>query len=209
MFAALRNRKGELTLEQRCADETATLFCRYGVDCMDVGIAAAEGNDPVGTAPRGLYQPVPVRGVVGNDGDAFSFQSFENLGLGVGDCRFGAKIFDMSWRNCGDERDMRANFARQGSDFALVAHTHFQDRKLGVARHPGKAEGHAGMVVVTFRRSMNLARPVALKRSVKRLLRACLSNRAGNSKDHCLTSLTRSSSERLKRFETVVDQHMR
>ena len=31
------------------------------MDRVDVGIAAAEGDDPVGVAPRGLDQPVAVR----------------------------------------------------------------------------------------------------------------------------------------------------
>ena len=42
----------------------------------------------VGVSARGFDQPVAVRAVVGNDRDAFGFESLENFGLGVGDRLF-------------------------------------------------------------------------------------------------------------------------
>ena len=91
MLAALRDGEGQLALEQRGADQAAAAFGRHGMDGMDVGIAAAEGDDAVGLAARGLDQPVAVRRVVGEDRDAVGLQALENLGLGVGDRFFRAR----------------------------------------------------------------------------------------------------------------------
>ena len=73
MFAALRDGEGQLALEQRGADQAAAAFRADRVDGMDVGIAAAEGDDPVGMAPRGFDQPVAVRRVVRDDRNAVGF----------------------------------------------------------------------------------------------------------------------------------------
>ena len=70
--------------------------------------------------------------------------------------------------------------ARQRGDLAFVVHAHFEHRIFGVARHPGEAQRHAGMVVVALDRAVDLARPVAVERGVKRFLGAGLADRAGD-----------------------------
>ena len=120
MLAALRNGEGQLALEQRCADQAAAALGRHRVDGVDVGIAAAEGDDAVGMAARRLDQPVAVRRVVGDDGDAVGLEPFEDLGLGVGDRLFRAEILDMRGRDRGDERDMRADLARSARAISPV-----------------------------------------------------------------------------------------
>ena len=62
---------------------------------VDVGIAAAEGDDLVGMAPRRLHQPVAMRSVVRNDGDAVRLEAFEDFRLGVRDRFFRTEIFDV------------------------------------------------------------------------------------------------------------------
>ena len=109
MLAALGDGEGELALEQRGADQASAAFGGDGVDRVDVGVAAAEGDDPVGMAPRRLHQPVAVRRVVGDDRDAVGLEPFENLRLGIGDRLFRAEVLDVRRRDRGDQRDVRAD----------------------------------------------------------------------------------------------------
>ena len=78
--------------------------------------------------------------------------------LGVGDRLFDAEILDVRRGDRGDERDMRADHARQRGDLAGIVHAHFEHRELRFARHPGEAQRNAGMVVVALDRAMDLAR---------------------------------------------------
>ena len=128
MLAALRDGEGQLALEQRGADQASAAFGRDGVDGVNVGIAAAEGDDPVGVAPRGLDQPVAVRRVVGEDRDAVGLEALEDLGLGVGDRLFRAEVLDMRRGDGGDQRDVGADLAGQRGDLACVVHAHFEHR---------------------------------------------------------------------------------
>ena len=112
MLAALRDGEGQLAFEQRRADQASAAFRADGMDRVDVGIAAAEGDDLVGMPPRGLDQPVAMRRVVGEDRDAVGLEPVENLRLGVGDRLFRAEILDMRGGDRGDQRDMRADLAR-------------------------------------------------------------------------------------------------
>ena len=103
MVAALRDSEGQLALEQRGGDQAPAALGADGVDGVDVGVAAAEGDGPVGMAARGLDQPVAVRRVVGNDRDAVGLEPLENLGLGVGDRFLRAEILDMRRGDRGDQ----------------------------------------------------------------------------------------------------------
>ena len=113
MLAGLRNGEGQLALEQRCADQAAAALGRDRMDGVHVGIAAAESDDAVGAPPRGLDQPVAVRGIVGDDGDPFGLDPFEDLRLGVGDRLFRSEIFDMGGSDRRDQCNVRADLRRR------------------------------------------------------------------------------------------------
>ena len=209
MLAALRDGEGQLALEQGRADQAAAASGGDGVDRVDVGVAAAEGDDPVGVAPRGLDQPVAVRAVVGDDRDAVGLEPDENLALGVGDRLFRSERLDMRGSDRGDDRDVRADLPGQSGDLARVVHAHFEHREPRVARHAREAQRHAGVVVVALDRAVDLARSAAVERGVKRLLGAGLADRAGDPDDRRAAALARRAAERLQRRGRVVDQHVR
>ena len=60
-------------------DQASAARRRDRVHRMHVGIAAAEGDDPVGMAARRLDQPVAMRRVVGDDRDAVGLEPLEDL----------------------------------------------------------------------------------------------------------------------------------
>ena len=65
MLAALRDGEGQLTLQKRRADQTGAALRDHGMHRVDVGIAAAEGDDLLCMPPRGLHQAVAMGRVVG------------------------------------------------------------------------------------------------------------------------------------------------
>ena len=77
---------------------------------------------------------------------------------------------------------------RQRGDLAGIVHAHFEHRKFGVARHPGEAQRHAGMVVVALDRAVDRPAAAAVERRVQRFLGAGLADRAGDSDDPCRRS---------------------
>ena len=84
---------------------------RTAWSACDVGIAMAEGDDPVGMAPRGLDQPVAVRAVVGDDRDAVGLQPLEDFAPWRRRSPPRAEILDMRRGDGGDQRDMRPDHA--------------------------------------------------------------------------------------------------
>ena len=99
---------------------------------------------------------------------------------------------------------------RQRGDLACIVHAHFEHRKLGVARHPGEAQRHAGVVVVALDRAVDLARAVAVERGVERFLGAGLADRAGDADDRRARLRSRDARpSACERRERVFDQHVR
>ena len=76
----------------------------------------------------------------------------------------------MRRRNSGDHGDVRADHAGECSDLSAVVHAHFEHAELGIARHPGEAEGHAGVVIIAFDRSVDFAGAVPVERGGDGLL---------------------------------------
>ena len=209
MLARLRDGEGQLALEQNGADQAAAAVGGDGVDGMDVGIAAAEGDDAVGMPARRLDQTVAVRGVVGDDGNAFVLQALEDFGLGIGDRFFRPEVLDVRGRDCRNDGHVRADLAGQSGDLAGVVHAHFEDRELGIAGHPGEAERDAGVVVVALDRAVDLARAAAVERNEQGFLGAGLADRAGHSDDSAVAAVAGRAGKRLKRGERIVDEDVR
>ena len=69
-----------------------------------------------------------LRDVAIDDRRAARLDAEKDFGLGVGDLCERAQIFQMHRRDRGDDRDMRADEARQRLDLAFVVHAHFQHR---------------------------------------------------------------------------------
>ena len=138
----------------------------HGMDRVDVGIAAAEGDDLPGMTPSGFHQPVAMGRVVGDDGDALGLEAGENLRLGIGDRVFRPEILDVGGGNRGDERDVGPDRRGQGRDLAGIVHAHFEDRIVGIARHPRQAQRNPGMVVVALDRTVDPAGTEAVERGV-------------------------------------------
>src|SRR3982751_1560641 len=98
MLAALRDGEGQLALQKRRADQASAAIGGHCVYGMHVGVAAAEGDDAIGVPACGLHQAIAMWRVVGNDRDAVSFQSREDLRLGIGDRLLRPEIGRASWR---------------------------------------------------------------------------------------------------------------
>ncbi len=75
VVAALGYGEGQLTFEQRRADQASAALRGHGVNRVHVRVAAAKGDDPVRIAARSLEQPVAVRGVIGDDRDATGLEA--------------------------------------------------------------------------------------------------------------------------------------
>jgi hypothetical protein len=136
-------------------------------------------------------------------------QPFEDLGLGIGDRLHAAEVLDVRGRDGGDQRDVRSNQLGQRRNFAGVAHAHLEHAIDAVARHPGKAERHPGVVVGALERAVDPAAMAAFKRCGKRFLGAGLADRAGDPEHGaghpgaaCLRQI-------LQRLGDVGHQHMR
>ena len=210
MRAALRNGEGQLALEQRCADQAAAALGADGMDRVDVGVAAAEGDDPFGVAARGLDEPVAVRAIVGDDCDPVRLEALENLGLGVGDRFFRTEVFDVRGRDGGDQRDVRPDLPGQRGDLAVVAHAHLEHRELGVARHAGEAERDAGVIVVALDRAVDLAGTVAVERGEQGFLGAGFADRTGDAEDGRVATLARARGQATSSAASGVgDEHVR
>ena len=59
MLTTLRDSEGQLPLQQCRADQAAAPVGADRMDRVDVGVPAAERDDPVGTPPRRL-DPLPI-----------------------------------------------------------------------------------------------------------------------------------------------------
>ncbi len=125
MPAALRDGEGQLAPQQSGADQAPATFGADRVHGVDVGIAAAEGDDLPGVAPRGLHQAVAVARVVGHDGDPVRLEPLEDLRLGIGDRLLRAEVLEMGRGDCGDDGEVRPDLAGQSCDLAGIVHAHF------------------------------------------------------------------------------------
>ena len=149
-----------------------------------------------------------MRAVIGNDRGAARLQPLENLGLGLGDRRFGAEKFDMGGRDGGDDRDMGPHLPGQRGQFARMVHAHFEHTERRLARHPRQAQRHADMVVVAFDRAVNLARMRAVERLEQRFLGPGLADRPSDADHFATHALARRAAQRFERGGAVGHQYM-
>ncbi len=208
MVAALGYGVGELALDQPRRDQASAIAGTHRVDRANVGVAMAEGEGLIGIFARGSDQPVTVGRIIWDNCDALGLKPFEYLRLGVGDRLHRSEIFDMRRGKRGDHRDMRPDQPGQRGDLALRAHPHFEHCKLAVARHPGEAQGHAGMIIVALDGTMDLAPGEPLERCVERFLGRGLADRACHAQHLAGHPLARGDGEVGQRLRHIRDEHM-
>ena len=91
---------------------------------------------------RALLQPLELRRVAVEDGDAARNEAGKNLRLGVGDGLDRAEIFDMHRRDRGDQRDMGPHEADQRRDLARMVHADLEHARK--RRRRGSRESVSG-----------------------------------------------------------------
>ncbi len=76
--------------------------------------------------------------VGGKNSYSASLQTFEDLGFCVGDLGHRVEELDMNRGHPGDDRDIRADEARQRCDLACVVHADLEHAEGRIFRHPRK-----------------------------------------------------------------------
>jgi hypothetical protein len=183
MIAALGNGEGQLAFDQPRGDQAAAILRAHRVDRDDVGLAAAEADDPPRMAPRGLEQAAALGRVLRNDRDAVGFEAFKDLGLGIGDRLERTQMLDVRRRDRRDQRDMGTNEASQRGDLARMVHAHFENGIFAIARHAGEAQWDAGVIVVALDRAVDLTAREAIEGGEQGFLGRGLADRSGDPDD--------------------------
>lgn len=187
----------------------------HRLDRMDVGaLGQTEGDGARGIGGGGRHQPVAVRAVIGDDGDAAGrsirrFETLEDFALGVGDGAFVGEEFGVGRRDGGDDRDVRPHQACKLGQLAGEVHAHFEHADLRVARHAGEAERHAGVVVVALDRAMHRAGQRAVERGEQSLLGAGLPHRAGDADHRTAHAGAGGTAEVVQGREGIIDADVR
>ena len=98
-------------------------------------------------AARGGGQPIEMVVVPVQHGRAARLETFENLGLGVGDSVEAGEEFGVSRGDCGDQHGMRTGQTGERADLAGMIHPDLEHAVGGALRQTSEAERHADMVV--------------------------------------------------------------
>jgi len=195
---------------ERGGDQRAATGRGHGIEQARIGLrTATEAHDITRMARGGFAQQREVGVVGGDDRHAASFQSLEDLGLGVGDGFLAREVADMRRRDGGDDGDVRAHQPGQRGEFARVVHPHLEHAEARARRHAREAERHADMVVVALDRAMHCARCHPVERVEQRLLGAGLARRSGHADDRRAGPRARGMAERGERGGAIRHQHMR
>ena len=87
-------------------------------------------------ATSGRLQPLEIGIVAVEDRSAVGLQPFKDFGFGVGDSCHRVEELEVDRLDRRNNRNVRANQARQRSDFTGVVHTDLEDGIAAFARHP-------------------------------------------------------------------------
>ena len=154
---------------------------------MDVcAIIEAEADDFGALSLSPCAQSLKMRTVAFDDGRATADQTFEYLSFGVSNRFDGAEVFEMHRFDRRDDGCVRKHHFRQCPDFSSVVHADFENCVLSIARHPGKRERHAPVIIVRFLRSVDAAGSNSQETSTQHFLCAGLASAAGYSNHTCL-----------------------
>ncbi len=104
----------------------------------------------------------------------------------------------------GDDRDMRADQARQPVDLAGMVHAELEDAIVGVARHARERQRHAPVIVEAADGGGGLA--LRFEGDAQRLLGAGLADAAGHAQDFCGRAVARRAAQGFERLLRVGDE---
>ena len=171
----------ELPPEDARADARAAVDRRDLHELRVAGGVGAEGRDPRGPRPRRGGEPLELRRVAIEHGDAAGLEPGEDLGLGVGDSFERAEMLDVHRRDRRHQRDMRPRHGDQRRDLAGVVHADLDHCEGGAGGQARQRQRHAPVIVVGGRGSMG--RSEATERDPQHFLGAGLADRAGDGDD--------------------------
>src|SRR5215831_12018891 len=128
------------------------------VHVQNLRIAIATAAEGVNSRDSGLVsatnETLGFGDISRNERRSARRDGFENLCLRVGNSIAIAKEFEMRRRYRRDQRDMRTNETGERTDLAEMVHADLEHAVHRIARHRGKAEWNAPMIVVRSGRAM-------------------------------------------------------
>ncbi len=152
---------------------------------------------------RVVFQPLEMRVVGGQDGDAVFRHAGENLRLRVGDGFHVLEIFDVRGLDGRDDDDLGAHEGSEFCQLARMVHAHFQHGEPRVFGQVRERQRHAPMVVEAFLARMRLAR--RFERGGEHFLRARLAGGARDADDFRLRARARFDPQILERLHRIID----
>ena len=172
--------------------------------CIRVRVLAERHDASRTCAARGGGQPIEIVVVPVQHDRAARLETFENLGLGVGDSVEAGEEFGVSLGDCSDQRGMRTGQTGQRADLAGMIHPDLEYAVGGALRQTREAERDADMVVEIA--CAGECGAAACERTRKHLLGSGLANAASDRNDVGSAPLTGTAGQGAEALEGIDDQ---
>src|SRR5260221_1053731 len=166
---------------------------------------ADDAGDPA--TLRRLREACEMSVVAVGDRGAAGFDTVEDLGLGIGDRLERGEIAEMRDLDRGDDGDMRPGDRAELGELAGMVHAELEDAEIRLARHCGRRQGPAPLIVEAADRGVGQA--LARQRNPQRLLGPGLADAPSDADDPGMAAPPRRAAERRQGGQRIADDEQR